>query len=92
MINDHPETKTMVLGQEVTFVVSATGPGTLSYNWMKDGEEITDNHPLNFVDFDTPTLRITSFSQDNEGSYKCIVKNDFDRLESNAANLKGEKL
>lgn len=90
MINNHPENKTVVFGQEVTVVISATGPGTLSYNWMKDGEAITDDHPLNFLGFNTSTLGIASFSQENEGSYMCVVKNEFDSLESNAANLKGE--
>ena len=71
-------------------MISATGPGTLSYYWMKDGETIADSHPLNFLGFNTSTLSITSFSPENEGSYTCVVKNEFDSLESNAANLKGE--
>lgn len=71
-------------------MISATGPGTLSYYWMKDGEAITDNHPLNFSGFNTSTLSIASFSPENEGSYTCVVKNEFDLLESSTANLKGE--
>ena len=71
-------------------MVSATGPGKLSYHWIKDEEAITNDSLLNFVGFNTTTLCITSFSPEHEGSYKCVVKNEYDLLESNTADLKGE--
>ena len=61
--------------------VSAVGPQTLTYRWMKDGEEISDIK-------NTDELTITSFSSDNQGNYSCIVSGGQQSIESKPASLR----
>ena len=88
---EHPQMQCKVYGDEVIFNVAATGAGTLHYQWMKD-KGIISGHKLHSYDgADTPTLHITSFSPEHEGTYMCVVKNEHsDILHSFAADLKGE--
>ncbi len=53
-------------GEEVTFVVKATGT-VLLYQWQRDSSEL--------VGANTSTLIISNVSEVNEGSYRCIVTN-----------------
>lgn len=69
--------------------VTATGAGILSYQWMKDGLPITDDHPGNIAQFNTSTLHINTFSPKYKGSYNCIVKNYVGSVQSNFAEIRG---
>ena len=60
--------------------MSAIGPQPLTYQWMKDGEEISDAK-------DTEKLTITSFSTQDQGNYLCIVKGGQQSIESKPALL-----
>ncbi len=40
LITTHPQSQTVPAGTTVTFSVAATGPGTLAYQWRKDGVNI----------------------------------------------------
>ena len=80
-----------VYGDEVIFNVAATGAGTLHYQWMQDEGVILGDKLNSYDGADTPTLHITSFSLEHEGTYMCMVKNEHsDILHSSAADLKGE--
>ena len=74
--------------------VSATGPGTLSliYQWIKDGEPITDDiikYP-NCTGYDTPTLYISSLSAEHDGNYVCKVSYNEDcSVLSNSVEVRG---
>ena len=73
----------------MTLCVSAVGSGQLSYEWNKDGQEITDQYY--YTGIDTASLTITSFSQTNEGDYMCIVKSDSTTIQSNSAKVELSK-
>ena len=66
--------------------VSATGPGTLSYQWMKDGNAIDDE---GYTGATTADLQTSSFSSEHVGGYKCRVSNENDSVCSSSAELTG---
>ena len=68
--------------------VKAEGP-ILSYQWEKDGENIEVDELNGYSGATTPDLYISSLSPEHEGSYICIVSNDFDIVNTNSANVKG---
>ena len=85
-IVQHPQSQGKIEGDEVSFSVSAEGPGTLFYQWMKDGEAITDK---TFSGMDTDALHISFFSNKHKGSYKCKVINEVGSTETEPAVLSG---
>ena len=68
--------------------VSAVGSGCLSYKWKKNGEDITQP---DFTGISTPTLKISSFMAEHQGSYTCTVSDGQKFVESNPAELKLSK-
>ena len=87
----HPQPQCKIYGDEVIFSVAAIGAGTLVYQWMKDEEVVLGDKLHSYHGEDTPTLCITPFSPEHEGTYKCVIKNEHnDILHSSPANLKGE--
>ena len=76
-------------GGEVKIGVSASGPGTLTYTWKKDGEVITSEKYPNCTGYDTDTLSISPFSSLYEGGYSCVVSvQGGPSVESEVTNLK----
>ena len=67
--------------------VSAVGEGILSYHWMKDGIAFFDENLSNCRGADTHTLCITSFTDEHEGEYKCVVSNAGGSVESKTIDL-----
>ncbi len=79
VISTPPGDQTACAGSDVTFSVSATGDPPLSYQWQKDGVDIsgaTDS-----------TLVLTAVSAADAGSYTVIVSNDCGSVTSPAATL-----
>ena len=88
--NHHQEASIIVKdGESVTLRMSAIGSGQLSYNWKKNGQDITDSD--NCTGTDTAALTITSFTEENQGQYTCIVKNHIKTVESRPTKLKLSK-
>ena len=70
--------------------VSASGPGTLSYTWKKDGKAITAKRYPNCKGVDTDTLSISPFSSLYEGSYSCVITTEGGQsVESEVTKLLG---
>lgn len=88
----HPETQNKLYGNEVTFFATATGLGSLSYQWIKDGEVITDDILPHCTGSNTTTLHVSCLSAQHDGYYSCIVSNGDHQLESNPAQLQGMTL
>jgi hypothetical protein len=59
------------LGGAAMFTVVATGPGPLSYQWIKGSDPIYDDSRISGSD--TPTLTITGVNSSDRGIYACIV-------------------
>ena len=68
----------------MTLSVSAVGSGSLSYQWKKNKEDVTQP---DYTGTDTPTLKISSFVNEHQGSYSCIVSNGQKSVESKLAEL-----
>lgn len=74
IITSHPQSRTARVGERVTFGISATGSGGLTYTWIhiplggtleRDGEEIRLTSG--------PTLTIGSVQPVDAGTYRCVV-------------------
>ena len=73
--------------------MAASGPGTLSYQWTKDGDDITDTTLPDTTGTNTRTLQINCLSPKHDGKYSCVVSYDEDcTLQSETATLKGMTL
>ena len=88
-INTQPIEQEVFYTQEVALSVSATGAGTIMYEWMKDGSSIATLESTDFTAADSPILRISHFSKKHEGKYSCVVRNQDNTLDSHTVNLRG---
>lgn len=78
-ITNHPLSQTVTAGQPVTFSVSASGSTPFSYQWRKNGTNITGANAA--------TYSIGSTAPGDAGQYACQVSNTFGTALSNAATL-----
>ena len=87
----HPVDQTNIVpGSDVSFSVTATGTAPLSYQWQKDGVDLTDGGSITGAT--TATLTITGVMESNEGGYRCVVTNTAGMVTSNTAILTVGKL
>lgn len=71
------------------FTVDASGPGNLTYHWIKDDKVIEDDQFPALTGIRSCTLCIPSFMPECEGKYWCKVTNEDSALMSHQAELKG---
>lgn len=69
-----------------TFSVTATGPGTLSYQWQKNGQDLEDVELL-VNGANSETLTIAKTASADLAQYQCIVSNEYGEVMSDPANL-----
>ena len=82
----HPVDQTNILPtSDVSFSVTATGKEPLSYQWQKDGVDLTDGGSI--TEATTATLTIVSVLWSDEGGYRCVVTNIAGMDTSNTAVL-----
>jgi hypothetical protein len=79
-ITDQPDSKTVSVGQSVTFTVGASGSGTLTYQWQRNGANISGATSPSF------TLASPQLSDSGAG-FRCMVKNSVGTATSNTATL-----
>jgi len=60
-----PQSRALRVGDHLAFVVSATGSGTLSYQWSKDGSNINGAT--------TTSLSLTNIQTTNSGTYTVTI-------------------
>lgn len=65
--------------------MAATGVGTLTYQWQKNGVNIINGG--HYSGATTSTLAITGASSSDSGQYRCMVSNEYGSVESNSATL-----
>ena len=72
--NIEPAGVTVEVGTMVTFECVAEGyrPETFNYQWRHDNNDITDSN--------NKTLILTSVTEDQDGSYECVVTNDWNMM------------
>ncbi len=79
VITAQPVTQDVCEGDLVTLSVTATGTGSLGYQWRKDGVDIAGATSLSYA--------IGVFAAGDIGSYTVQITSDCDSLESDAAIL-----
>ena len=86
-ITEHPQSNASIKWKEnVTLTVSAIEAENLAYYWKKDGDDVSDSK---YTGTTTPTLTIREFLPENQGSYSCLLMNNYDKssIESHRADL-----
>ncbi len=74
-----PVAQAAALGGAATFRVSATGSGTVTYQWQKDGVPLAGAT--------TDTLNLTGLTAATAGTYRVVVTNGAGSVTSNSAAL-----
>ena len=82
-ITGHPTNSTVNEGQTATFSVSATGSGTLTYQWKKNGTNVTGGSGGTTSSYTTPV----TYLADSGSQFSCVVSNAAGSTPSNAATL-----
>ena len=83
---EHPQSKTLVEGSNVTFSSDANGVPEPTFSWTKDGFAVTANDRIHFS-ADNKKLSITNVNRTESGEYRCVAINSVERVNSNAATL-----
>lgn len=79
-ITGHPSAQTVFEGQSASFAVVAVGSTPLSYQWQKNGVNVSNATSSSYV---LPTVSLA----DSGASFRCIVTNSAGSVISNAAVL-----
>jgi len=67
VITTQPVSQTVAFGSAVSFTVTATGTAPLSYQWQKDG--------VNLTGANSPTLTLAGVTSASAGGYRSVVSN-----------------
>ena len=78
-ITTQPASQTKCSGQSVTFTVAASGSAPLSYQWKKNGSNISGATSSSYT--------ISTVTSGDAGNYTCYVSNACGNVTSNAATL-----
>ena len=79
-ITSHPSNQTVTQGSTATFSVAASGSAPLSYQWQKNGSDISG---ATVATYTTPAAVLT----DNGTTFRCMVSNAAGSVPSDAATL-----
>lgn len=81
----HPSDQHPCLNDTVNFSVSASGTGSLAYQWQKDGVNLADGERVSGVW--TPTLTLSNAGTSDPGSYRCLATDSMGTASSYSAAL-----
>ncbi|MHC4445304.1 MAG: immunoglobulin domain-containing protein [Planctomycetota bacterium] len=84
-ITEHPQSQLFGRGSTVQLNVSATGQGTLGYQWYKDDGFLSNGG--NISGTTSSLLQISNVQSADEGDYHCVVSNGGGSTPSNTATL-----
>ena len=84
-ITGQPSTQPVCPGGTAAFSVTATGEGTLSYQWQKDGVDLVDGG--HYSGATSPTLSVTPADASDVARYRSVVTNAGGSSSSNDAAL-----
>lgn len=79
-ITGQPQPQTVCKGGSASFTVVASGSGTLTYSWYKDGTYLPNGNGQ-------PTYTVYNAQSTDVGNYYCIVSSSYGSVQSNYALL-----
>lgn len=85
VITTQPVSQSVPAGTNVTFTVVATGSEPLTYQWQKDGSNLSDGGRISGAT--TSTLTLTDVTEADAGSYVVIVSSGTESTTSTPAVL-----
>jgi len=84
-ITSHPSNQSVSAGGTANFSVTATGAGTLTYQWQKNQSNLSNGG--HYSGCTTATLTVSSADANDEANYRCVVTADCGSANSNEATL-----
>ena len=91
IIISQPQAEIKCIGENVTFSITASGTGNLSYSWKKDGVALS-NIPGRISGATTSSLTLTNIISGDAAIYTCEVTDDADPTNSTTSNSAQLKL
>ena len=86
-ITKQPAHLKMSCNDKAVFMITANGPGTLTFQWYHRSKNSESKVPITEEGADSNTLVINSAQPQHAGHYSCCVRNEYGDLESEAACL-----
>jgi hypothetical protein len=80
-----PTPKTGFSGANASFIVGATGSAPLTYQWRREGTNLTES--AHFAGVNSWALTINNLTADDAGDYSVVVTNPLDEAVSQNAHL-----
>jgi len=74
-----PATLAVQVGQPLTISLTATGAGTVQYQWVKDGAQIAGEV--------APTFTKAAYAAGDQGSYWCVVRSECGQVTSDTTKV-----
>ncbi len=84
-ITTQPQNQSVAAGSNVVFMVAATGAEPLSYQWQKNGANLSDSGNLSGAT--STALTMASAQTSDAGAYRVVVTNGSGSITSAVANL-----
>ncbi len=84
-VTSQPAPATAIAGGEASFSCAATGDGTLSYLWQKDGADLADDASIEGAA--TTQVTVRKIDASSAGTYRCLVSSDYGQALSDPAAL-----
>ena len=73
LVDEQPVSQTYCAGDTLVFSLSASGPGPLSYQWRRNGLNLSDGG--HYAGATTSTLTVSGADNSDEAGYRCWVSN-----------------
>lgn len=84
-ITTQPLSQSACRGGSVTFTVAATGSGTMSYQWQKNGFDLSNGGQYSGAT--ASTLTISNVDDADVADYRCVITADYGSMASEIALL-----
>ncbi len=85
VFTQHPAGQSANAGGNASFTVAATGPGTITYQWRRNGMNLSNGTGI--AGATAATLNLTGVQAASAGDYDCVATNSVGSTTSNAAAL-----